>query len=424
MVCSACRKSVPETGKFCPLCGAPLRVPTKPSIQCSRCGAQCETTVPFCAQCGNSLSARHGRRRMPLVLGAAAFAAILLLVFAHSDDTNNSRPSVSQAHPADSKGSVPAGATGGANAESANGPPPLAPVALHANEFIKNPFANRGKRIRLDVTEYPVLFENNLIRYMEYTGPPGIGEQLTPRGVRFKRMLSQEEQIYDVTAVNQGGMLSQGTSFTDVISLGELVVKVPPGQGELDSKRSWVVEPLGTIDGTNGFGASISVAVVRFWAYYDPQTQNWPVDEDAAVKDPTTGLVYYPIVYAAYSFLNFPPKFKGRLIQLDTNCISFIENGSFHGAYCAPPDKMPSLTLEKLISNEAAIYAVNATKSEERTDGTYVPIGKLLITTGDGSPGDLKIGRTWLVEVLGPMRVPADSGEATIMPGYRFVRYF
>lgn len=422
MVCSACGKSVPENSKFCPLCGALSQVPKDPSVRCSRCGAQYEVTVPFCAQCGNQLSARRASRRIPLVI--ATLGVILLLVLAHSDDTNKSRPELSEARPEVSKGNVPTQATGAASAESGNSPPPLAPVALHANEFIKNPFANKGKRIRLDVTEYPVLFENNLIRYMEYTGPPGIGDQLTPRGLRFKRMLSPEEQIYDVTAVNQGGLLSHGTSFTDVISLGELVVKVRPVQNELDTKRPWVVEPLGTIDGTNAFGAPISVAAVRFWAYYDPQTQNWPVDEDATVKDPTTGVVYYPIVYAAYSFLSFPPKFKGRLIQLDTNCISFIQNSSFQGAYCAPPDKMPSLSLDRLISNEAAIFVVNATRSEERSDGPYFPIGRLLITSANGSPGDLKIGRTWLVEVLGPLRIPADSGEPTSMPGYRFVRYF
>jgi hypothetical protein len=81
--------------------------------------------------------------------------------------------------------------------------PPLADVVLHPNELIKSPFSNKGNRIRLDVAEYPLLFENNFIRYMTYTGAPGMGEQLTPRGVRFKRMFSPTDQLYDVIAVSE-----------------------------------------------------------------------------------------------------------------------------------------------------------------------------------------------------------------------------
>jgi hypothetical protein len=164
--------------------------------------------------------------------------------------------------------------------------PPLAPIALHPSELIKDPFTYRGKRIRFDVTEYPVLFDNNLISYMTYDGPPGILEQIIPRGLKFKKMFSPTDQLYDVMAVSQGGILSRGTEHNDVISLGELLVKVPSGQAELDTKRPWIVEPLGTVEGTNGFGAAISVPTVRFSTYWVPpqQLQQPPTQLEGAAQ--------------------------------------------------------------------------------------------------------------------------------------------
>jgi hypothetical protein len=442
MICSNCGKSATESARFCLHCGAPVNAPPSP-LRCGRCSALPDGAGAFCSRCGFRLtgdteqvpasSTKRGPRRVSFMVPAAILVVILCSVFFWHAGTPASGSGTQGTRGADGGSSTPdptqpAGGTGPSTAtrqpdNSDTNEPPLADVVLHPNELIKDPFSNRGKRIRLDVAEYPVLFENNLIRYMMYTGPPGIGEQLTPKGVRFKRMFSPTYQLYDVTAVSQGGLLSRGTSYNDVISLGELLVRVPSGQAELDAKRSWVVEPLGTVEGTNGFGATISIAAVRFSAYYDPQTQNWPIDEDASVKDPTTGMVYYPIVYAAYNLLKFPPKFKGRLIQLETGCISVIQNGSFTAAYCAGPDKMPSISVDKPLSDSAAIYSVNAIKSET-ADAPLFQVGKVLISNNDGPISKLKLGRTWLVEVLGPVRVPADSGEPAVMPGYRFVSYF
>src|ERR1035441_4169668 len=444
MICSTCGKLAYGSTKFCGHCGASLNAP--PNVDCStcrRCGGLSDGANAFCSRCGFSLhdaaeqvpeaSTKLSPRRVSLIVAAAILAVILFLVWFWPTGTpasgNGSRGMrLADAGSNTSDPAQPAGGTGLSTATrqsdySDKNEPPLADVVLHPNELIKDPFSHRGKRIRLDVAEYPVLFENNLITYMTYNGPPGVGELLTPRGVRFKRMFSPTDQLYDVTAVSQGGLLSHRTAYNDVVSLGELLVKVPSGQGELETKRSWVVEPLGTAEGTNGFGATISIAAVRFSAYYDPQTQNWPVDEDATVRDPTTGLVYYPIVYAAYNLLKFPSKFKGRLILLGTGCISVIENGSFTASYRAGPDKMPSIALDKALSDSAAIYAVNVIKSET-PEAPLFQVGKVLLTNNEGSISKLKLGRDWLVEVLGPVRVRADPGEPVVMPGYRFVSYF
>ena len=55
----------------------------------------------------------------------------------------------------------------------------------------------------------------------------------------------------------------------DEMSLGERLVKVPHERGELNTVRLWIVEPLGTPEGTNGFGALVSVPVIQFWEYKD-----------------------------------------------------------------------------------------------------------------------------------------------------------
>jgi len=51
--------------------------------------------------------------------------------------------------------------------------------------------------------------------------------------------------------------------------LGQLVVVLPPGRRDLDFGRYWEVEPLGVIEGTNGFGTPIQVPEVRFWRYWE-----------------------------------------------------------------------------------------------------------------------------------------------------------
>ena len=236
MICSSCGKSVSNVTKFCPHCGGALNAPPN-TLTCLRCGGLSDGAGAFCSHCGFPL--RDGAKQVPdtsskggprtsLLVGTAILIVILCSVFFWHEGAPASDNGTQEARATDTGSNTPGptsptGGTGTSPAtrqpdNSDRSEPPLAAVFLHPNELIKDPFSNRGKRIRLDVTEYPVLFEKNLIRYMMYTGPPGIGEQLTPRGVRFKKMFSPTDQLYDVTAVSQGGYLSHGTTSNEVVS--------------------------------------------------------------------------------------------------------------------------------------------------------------------------------------------------------------
>ena len=55
--------------------------------------------------------------------------------------------------------------------------------------------------------------------------------------------------------------------------------------GEIpDDTRDWEVEPIGTLDGTNVYGAAVQIPAVRFWSYREVSTAT----EDK-VQAPLTG---------------------------------------------------------------------------------------------------------------------------------------
>ena len=81
-------------------------------------------------------------------------------------------------------------------------------------------------------------------------------------GLRFNRMVSEDTALYDVMALDS-------TNHMDSEMIGQIAVIVSQGQEELDLGRYWEVEPLGIAEGTNTFGATLTVPRVRFWRYGD-----------------------------------------------------------------------------------------------------------------------------------------------------------
>jgi hypothetical protein len=151
-------------------------------------------------------------------------------------------------------------------------PPPkptVDDVTLHAYDLMRNPFLSKNHLVRLDLKSYPLFLDGNFLKYELYTGMPNIlSKELV--GVRFERMLDEETAIFEVQGYDRPALISaevdQGMS-----RLGELAVLVPAGTPELDPQELWTVEPLGTLEGTNGFGAQISVPLIRFDGYWRQQ---------------------------------------------------------------------------------------------------------------------------------------------------------
>jgi hypothetical protein len=145
----------------------------------------------------------------------------------------------------------------------------LEDVTIHPYELAKNPFLMKTHLVMLDGHSYPILLDGNLLQYEEYTGEPNIiGRELV--GLKFERMLDERTAIFAILGFNRAGIMSNGTD-EGMEDLGELAVLVPSNSLQPDPEELWTVEPLGMLQGTNGFGASVSVPLVRFDGYWRAQ---------------------------------------------------------------------------------------------------------------------------------------------------------
>jgi hypothetical protein len=138
--------------------------------------------------------------------------------------------------------------------------PPSSGLTVHPYELLKNPFKWKAQLVLLELRSRPVLFNGAVVQYSGDIQPK-FGVQLGVMALRLNRMLAENQALYDVMGVEAGSSEGQ--------MLGQVSVTLPPNVTDLDLARIWAVEPQGTIQGTNGFGATISIPSVRFWRYQD-----------------------------------------------------------------------------------------------------------------------------------------------------------
>ncbi len=139
-------------------------------------------------------------------------------------------------------------------------------VMLYAHDLLQNPFRYEHQLVELDTMSIPWISGGNLIKVQRFATEDR--KVLGIYAVRFSKMLSKNEALYDVLSWDVG---------TPMNTEGSLVVLIPPGlDGNLDRERHWMIEPMGTVEGTNGFGAELSVPIVRFWNYVKQEDLSAP----------------------------------------------------------------------------------------------------------------------------------------------------
>jgi hypothetical protein len=148
--------------------------------------------------------------------------------------------------------------------------PPSSGLTVHPYELLKNPYKAKGKLVFLDLNSRPVLWSGSVV---QYSGPiePTFGIRLGLMALRLNRMLAEDVALYDIMGVEAGA--------SDGEMLGQLAVSLPSGVNDLNLGRSWAVEPLGTLSGTNAFGGEITIPSVKFWHYregHETPTQSPP----------------------------------------------------------------------------------------------------------------------------------------------------
>jgi len=92
--------------------------------------------------------------------------------------------------------------------------------------------------------------------------PNGNISQVAGYGVRFARMLDEQTAVYDVMTVNFSYLSSPFPN-------GQIAVIVPNSTPP-DPQKQWKVLVEGPVTGTNAFGATMNVTVVKFEGYYEP----------------------------------------------------------------------------------------------------------------------------------------------------------
>ena len=127
---------------------------------------------------------------------------------------------------------------------------------IHAYDLVKNPFAFRGREVQLDIGSWPWILNGAVYRWN-----PMVSSVMT--GIRFERMISENEALYDVMA------LDINDADSGLRPIGQLIVLIPSPSQEPRPGSLWLVRPLGVATGSNYFGAVIQTPKVQFLRYVD-----------------------------------------------------------------------------------------------------------------------------------------------------------
>lgn len=232
MFCPSCGVESKESDRFCAACGKPVP-PSQPQQQ---------VLTPAPPPIAVKAESETGSNPNQVIVAVAVIAAIVILlaIFANnSGSTTNADAAKSPSRPVKID-------------------PPTVDVTVSAYAIVKNPFQYKNKIVALDPTRKPVLYNGELIQYSSSSSPFS--------ALRFNRMIDEKTGLYDIMALDATGSLGDELA-------GQLVVFLPAGTAELQMDRLWDIEPLGSFDGTNAFGGSITVPAVKFWRYSDQRSR-------------------------------------------------------------------------------------------------------------------------------------------------------
>jgi len=130
-------------------------------------------------------------------------------------------------------------------------------------ELYQNPFASMGRIIALSPRVMPQMYQGSFVQLVHCDGSFG-----STCGLKFDRMLSADRALYDIvihTAGAGGGV--ERVSQLLVVLAGHHSAERGNMMGPLSYRYLWLVEVLGTTEGQNALGGSISVPTVRFTGY-------------------------------------------------------------------------------------------------------------------------------------------------------------
>lgn len=239
---------------------------------CASCGTSNPDHANFCMACGRARAASINSRRavfrrwLPLIVSMAAAGLAVFGYWAFSGSQSKNSPSTTitdgatqerakvpiDTHPSEAPIQSP-------KADKNQAPiPTRVDVLLHPYDLVQDPFTYKGKQVHLDVWSQPVFLNGRIFNYLRLNENSALQGST---GLRLLKRLSEDQWLYDISGLDADA----GYSAT---SPGQLVVAVPEEQPKpLALDRDWEIEPLGLVQGTNAFGGTVSVPLVRFLGY-------------------------------------------------------------------------------------------------------------------------------------------------------------
>jgi hypothetical protein len=242
MYCGGCGTPNPEGNNFCKQCGRVLIQPTesKPQIAGSK-----DTDSPE--------EVRSMAHPATIIIAICSFLVVILLVLLVTQDKTTTKTQ---------------------QTTSTEAKPIVDDATLHPYDLFKNPYSHKNHVVALNAEAWPMLYNGQLLRYID-GGSVRVGFGYS--GLHFTKMLDERTAVYDIMGMEASG-------HSDFEMLGQLAVQGSPS-GELDVARMWDVEPLGSLEGSNALGGTVTVPAVRFWGYTDQRNASQINQTEAQLAD-------------------------------------------------------------------------------------------------------------------------------------------
>lgn len=174
--------------------------------------------------------------------------AVLVLIVIFSSGKDKDRSSLET--PSASPSSTASDASSSGSIQVADPYDPNSTNVLDPNDLVKNPYKLKGRSGILDTVQTPIIAENGArMGFVPYPGGC----------MKFSKMLDEHTAVYEVMALEDGTIQSEG----------ELAV-ILKDSNEPASAQPWRVFVDGPMDAVNGLGQTIAVTAVRFEGYYIP----------------------------------------------------------------------------------------------------------------------------------------------------------
>ena len=269
--------------------------------------------------------------------------------------------------------------------------------------LLTNPYVGRGELVTLDLT------------VVEISG--GNTDNMT-----LSKMISEDVALFNV---EQYGV---GTGGTEGIPIGQIAVVVESSKAlpSTSGAHYWKIEPLGTMEGTNGLGAAIQVPLVRFVRYLTraEADETWK-----KVRADYSSHGYNVDFGDGKDILSPQLAAPSENVGLFVTCFRLLKNPYFHKGEKAvleiapnPGNRWMRVQFDRMISESLALYTVQDVPQPGWYPNTFRDVGQIAVEV-QSAENIPRTSESWSVELLGVEEATNGFGATLQIPLVKFLDY-